>query len=148
MADPPQEPENRTAVAPGVLLPDAALSFTFSRSSGPGGQNVNKVNTRATLTVQLSALAKVLPYGAMRRLEVVAPRYLTGDAMQISSGESRSQIANRRACLDRLREVLIEAMRKPKIRKATKPSARSNQRRLDAKKQRGQIKASRRKQGD
>ncbi|MEM9347480.1 MAG: alternative ribosome rescue aminoacyl-tRNA hydrolase ArfB [Planctomycetota bacterium] len=137
-----------TQVAPGVDLPDAALSFTFSRSSGPGGQNVNKVNSRATLTVSLDALRAALPPYAVHRLKVVASRYLTQECLQISASDSRSQLTNRRVCLQRLREVLIEAMRRPKIRKKTKPSARANQRRLDAKKRRGQVKASRRSASD
>ena len=134
---------NTTPIAPGIDLPEAALSFTFSRSSGPGGQNVNKVNTKATLTVKLDDLNGVLPPYAMRRLAVVASRYLTQEALQISAGDSRSQIANRRACLQRLREVVVEAMRRPKVRKKTKPSARAVQRRLDAKKHRSQVKARR-----
>ena len=138
------EPEsNTTPVAPGIDLPEAALSFTFSRSSGPGGQNVNKVNSKATLTVPLDALREALPPYGLRRLEIVAPRYLTQDGLQISASESRSQITNRRACLQRLREVLIEAMRRPKVRRKTKPSARSVQRRLDAKRHRSRIKARR-----
>lgn len=134
---------NTTTVAPGVELPDAALSFTFSRSSGPGGQNVNKVNTRATLTVSVSALRAVMPPYAIRRLKVVASRYVTQEGLQISVGDSRSQIANRKECVERLRGVLVEAMRRPKVRKATKPSARARQRRLDAKKHRSRIKAKR-----
>jgi ribosome-associated protein len=134
---------NTTSVAPGVDLPDAALSFTFSRSSGPGGQNVNKVNSRATLTVPVDALREAMPPYALRRLKTVASRYVTQEGLQISAGDSRSQIANRKACLDRLREVVVEAMRRPKIRKKTKPSARARQRRLDAKKHRSKIKARR-----
>ena len=137
-----------TSVAPGVDLPEAALSFTFSRSSGPGGQNVNKVNSRATLTVPLDALHSALPPYAMHRLELVGSRYLTQEGLQISASESRSQITNRRVCMQRLREVLIEAMRRPKVRKKTKPSARAVQRRLDAKKHRSKLKAMRRSRGD
>lgn len=137
-----------TSVAPGVDLPEAALSFTFSRSSGPGGQNVNKVNSKATLTVPLDALQGVLPPYAIHRLEIVGSRYLTQEGLQISASESRSQLTNRRVCLQRLREVLVEAMRRPKIRKKTKPSARAVQRRLDAKKHRSKLKATRRSRGD
>lgn len=134
----------KTILAPGVQLPDAQLSFTFSRSGGPGGQNVNKVNTKATLTVSRLALSKALPPYAMRRLETVASRYLSEDALQISADDSRSQLANRRACMDRLREVIVQAMHRPKVRRPTRPSRRANQRRIDAKKHRGQIKANRR----
>jgi len=135
-------------VAPGIELPAAALSFSFSRSGGPGGQNVNKVNSRATLTVSIADLSAVLPAHAVRRLETVASHYLTADGLQISAGGSRSQIANRRACIERLRVVLVEAMRRPKVRKKTKPSARAVQRRLDAKKHRSRIKSMRRSNGE
>ncbi|MFK7790045.1 MAG: alternative ribosome rescue aminoacyl-tRNA hydrolase ArfB [Phycisphaeraceae bacterium] len=134
---------NTTQIAPGIDLPDASLSFTFSRSSGPGGQNVNKVNSRATLTVPVSALREVLPPDAIPRLKVIASRYVTQEGLQISASDSRSQITNRRACLDRLREVVVESLIRPKPRKKTKPSKRAKQRRLDAKKHRSKIKARR-----
>ncbi|MGB0767531.1 MAG: alternative ribosome rescue aminoacyl-tRNA hydrolase ArfB [Phycisphaeraceae bacterium] len=140
----PSPPPNSTQIAPGVYLPDAALSFTFSRSGGPGGQNVNKVNSRATLDVSAETLRDVLPAYAMRRLKIVAARYVTQDGLQISAADSRSQTANRKACLDRLREAVVESLARPKIRKKTKPSARARQRRLDAKKHRSKIKTSRR----
>jgi ribosome-associated protein len=138
-----EAPNNKTQVAPGIEIPDAKLSFSFSRSGGPGGQNVNKVNTRATLTISDATLRRALPPYAVHRLETVAKRYLTDDGLQISAGESRSQIANRKACLDRLREVLVLALQRPKRRKPTKPSARARQRRLDAKKHRGKLKSNR-----
>lgn len=130
-------------IAPGVVLPGSALRFTFSRSGGPGGQNVNKVNTRATLAVSMDDLAQVLPAHALARMDVVAGRYRVNEGLQFHAADSRSQIANRKACIAKLREVLIAAMRRPKVRRATRPSARAKQRRLDAKKQRGQIKAHR-----
>jgi len=140
-------PSSAVEVAPGVYLPEAALSFSFSKSSGPGGQNVNKVNTRATLTVSMQALGEALPGYAMRRLDVVAGRYLTQQGLQLSAEDSRSQHANRRACMERLRETLVEALRRPRVRKPTKPSAGSVRRRLDAKKRRGKIKQNRRGKG-
>lgn len=143
----PEPANNMVQAAPGVFLPEAALSFTFSRSGGPGGQNVNKVNTKATLTVPMEALRMALPVYAQRRLGQVASHYLVAEGLQISAAESRSQIANRRACMQKLREVLVEAMRRPKVRKKTKPSARAVQRRLDAKKHRSKIKQSRRSSG-
>lgn len=139
---------NMMRLPSGIVLDDAALQFTFSRSGGPGGQNVNKVNTKATLSVSVGALRAALPAYAVHRLEVVAARYVTREGLQISAGDSRSQIANRRACLERLREVLIEALRRPKRRKPTKPSARAVQRRIDAKKHRSRIKSTRRSRGD
>ena len=139
---------NTTQVAPGIDLPESALSFTFSRSSGPGGQNVNKVNSRATLSVPVRALREAMLPDAVQRLKTIASRYVTQEGLQISASDSRSQIANRRACMDRLREVLIAAMRRPKVRKKTKPSKRAQQRRLDAKKHRSKVKARRSGEGD
>ncbi|MEM1353708.1 MAG: alternative ribosome rescue aminoacyl-tRNA hydrolase ArfB [Planctomycetota bacterium] len=127
-------------IAPGVVLKASKLSFTFSRAGGPGGQNVNKLNTRATLTVYHKDLAQVLPVYALTRLASVAGSATTAEGLQFTAADSRSQLANRKACLDKLRVVLVEAMRRPKIRRKTKPSKRAVQQRLDAKKQRGQVK--------
>lgn len=135
---------NLVQLAPGVALPGSALRFTFARSGGPGGQNVNKVNTKATLSIALADLDAVLPAHASARLREVAARMLTDDAIQVSDGSSRSQLSNRRACLDKLRGVLLEAMHRPRVRRKTRPSARARQRRLDNKKRRGMLKKDRR----
>jgi len=136
---------NDVEIAPGIYLPESMLRFTFARGSGPGGQNVNKVNTRATLTVQLDDLATVLPADALERLRQQAGSRLAQDPPRliIVSGESRSQLANRRACIERLRELIVQALRKPRLRRKTRPSRRSVQRRLDVKKQRGRLKQQR-----
>ena len=151
-ASPPPPPSDGTdtlSVAPGRVLPTAALRFTFSRASGPGGQNVNKVNTRATLTVGFADLETVLPRHAIERLPRVASHYVAADPdrLVIHAGDARSQRANRKACLDRLRRVLLLALHRPPVRRATAPSRRAVQRRLTAKKQRGEIKKSRGRPG-
>ena len=131
-------------VAPGVKLPRSALGLSFSRASGPGGQHVNKANTRVTLTVQLAALRQVMGVEAYQRLERLAGRYLAGEHLAISAGHSRSQLANRRACFARLRALLVEASHRPRARKATRPTRASVRRRLDAKRARAARKAERR----
>jgi len=138
---------DRVDVAPGIALPQAALGWSFARGGGPGGQNVNKVATKATLTVTLADLAEHLPADAVTRLKAQAGSAVVGEgggaAVQVSSAASRSQWANRKHCLEKLRELLVHAMRKPKRRRPTRPSRRSIQRRLDAKKRRGEIKRTR-----
>jgi ribosome-associated protein len=129
-----------TAVAPGVVVPDSALQFTFSRSGGPGGQNVNKTNTHATLSVPLDALAAAMPPAAFGRLKQQAGRYLATDRLVIHCQETRSQHRNRQICLERLRTVLVQALVRPRVRRATRPSRGAVQRRLDAKKRRSKVK--------
>lgn len=141
-----EAPDNRVSIAPSVLLPESALRFTFSRSGGPGGQNVNKLNTKATLSVEITELAQVLPEWALQRLVIHAGSRLAGDAdrIQITDSSSRSQHANRQACLAKLRLMILEAMNRPKRRRPTKPGRAAIQRRLDAKKHRSRLKSNRR----
>ncbi len=143
-------PDNRIPIAPGVLLAESALRFTFSRSGGPGGQNVNKLSTKAMLTVNVQDLAEVLPPWALRRLLIHAGSRLAGDGERliITDSSSRSQHANRRACIVKLRMMVVEAMNRPKRRRPTKPSRGSIQRRLDAKRHRSKRKSERREPTD
>lgn len=141
-----EAPDNRIPIAPGVLLPESALAFTFSRSGGPGGQNVNKLNTKATLTVETADLAEAMPPWALKRLLIHAGTRLAGDAdrLVIHDSSSRSQTSNKQACLAKLRLMIVEAMNRPKRRRPTKPSRGAIQRRLDTKKHRAKIKDKRR----
>ncbi len=142
-----EEPNNQFAIAPGLWLPESALRFSFARSSGPGGQNVNKLNTKAILDVDVSDLSAVLPEWAIKRLLIHAGSRLSADSerIQITDSTSRSQHANRKACLAKLRQMIIEAMNRPKRRRPTKPSRAAIQRRLDNKRHRSETKSFRRK---
>jgi ribosome-associated protein len=133
-------------LAPRVVVPESAVEFTFSRSSGPGGQNVNKLSTKATLRVPMSAIEeRIGPTNAQRLRLLLGPARLTADHdVLISSDESRSQHANKQACLDRLRALLIEATRPRRVRHKTKPSRGAKERRLEYKNQRGANKRARR----
>jgi ribosome-associated protein len=120
------------------------MRFQFARSSGPGGQNVNKLNTKAELWVSISAL-RGISSDSMGRLMLLAGRRLTRQGeIHLTAEASRSQEANRQAVLDRLRELLIAAMHRPRPRRKTRPSRASRQKRLNAKKHRGKIKSGRR----
>ena len=130
-------------LAPGVRVPESSLRWQFARSSGPGGQNVNKVNTKAELWVPLDSLA--LSERAMGRLRMLAGRRLTGGGeIHVAADSERTQEANREAVLERLRELLVAAMHEPKRRRKTRPTRASQQRRLESKRRRSQVKARRR----
>jgi len=145
---PAPPPPPGVEVAPRVFVPEAALRFQFARSSGPGGQNVNKVNTKAELWVPLTALTD-LHEDALARLRDMAGRRLTkAGEIHIVAETERTQESNRAAVLERLRVLLVAAMHRPKARRKTKPSRASRQRRLDAKKHRGDVKAKRRARAD
>ena len=134
---------NTFELAPGIVVPATALSFTFMRSSGPGGQNVNKVESKARLSVRLADLGYYMPNPVASRLERIAARYLNSGCIVIESQSERSQLDNRRVCIERLAELVRRAQRPPKKRKPTRPTRASKERRIKAKKQRGEIKAKR-----
>jgi ribosome-associated protein len=129
---------------PGVRIPESAMRFQYARSGGPGGQNVNKVNTKAELWVPLAAIVG-LSERAAGRLKTMAGRRLTaaGD-IHITSETERTQEGNRTAVLDRLRALLAAAVHEPKHRRKTKPSRASKRRRLESKKRKSEIKSGRR----
>ncbi len=131
-------------VTASVLIPTAELSWRFSRSSGPGGQNVNSTDTRVELVFPLVA-STAFPAGLKARaLARLAGRLVAGSVV-IAASEHRSQWRNRIAAQRRLVELLREAIAPPApARRLTKPSRGSVERRLATKKQRGAIKGQRR----
>lgn len=135
---------NESELAPGVTALPSALHWQFARSSGPGGQNVNKVNTKAELWLAVTRLTGLSDRAAARLRKMAGKRLTASDEIHIAADTERSQEANRSAALQRLRELLIEAMHEPKPRRKTKPSRASKQRRLDSKRRRAEIKAHRR----
>ena len=139
-------PPGGIELAPGVFAPPGAVRVQFARGSGPGGQNVNKVNTKAEIWVDVSQL-RGLTFGAVGRLKALAGSRLTVEGMiHLSSDESRSQEGNRAEVMRRLREMIIEARPEPKRRRKTKPSHGSKLRRLESKRRTSEIKAGRRAQ--
>lgn len=119
----------------GHVIPDSDLTWRFSRASGPGGQHVNTTDTRVQLVFDLAG-SDALPERLKQRLVA-----RLGDEVVVVASEHRSQLRNRRAAEDRLADVLEEAMRPPPPpRVPTKPSKRSQQRRINEKKRRGETK--------
>jgi len=117
--------------------------WEFSRSGGPGGQNVNKVNTRATLRVGIDRLP--VDDASKERVREKLSNRITGEGeLLIHASEGRSQSANRRAAVNRAASLLSAALRRQKRRKPTRPSKGAKERRIDAKKLRGRQKQNRR----
>jgi ribosome-associated protein len=143
-------------IAPGVRVPAAALRFAFARSSGPGGQNVNKLETKAELRVEIEALP--ISGRAKSRLRHAVGDRVVGTEMHttedgrthprggeliLTAQEHRSQSQNKSACLEKLRDLLVRALAEPKVRRKTRPSRGSIERRIEGKKRRSDIKRGR-----
>jgi ribosome-associated protein len=135
--------DSQIELAPGVVVPSAMLRFQFARSSGPGGQNVNKRSTRVSLVVQMHDLRQRMPADAVRRVQRLAGHQFLGDRLMISADSTRYQAQNRQICIDKLRQLISKAMVKPKKRKRTRPTRASKERRIENKKRRGERKRQR-----
>jgi ribosome-associated protein len=130
-------------VTPDVSIPDEEFEWKFIRSSGPGGQNVNKVASAVQLRFLLP-LNTSLPVAARNRLRRLAGQKLIDDgSILINARSERSQEQNRRDALERLAELIRAALIEPKIRKKTRPTRASKERRIESKKRRGTTKQGR-----
>ena len=134
-------------ISPEIAILDEELEWKFIRSSGPGGQNVNKVSS----AVQLRFLLPVntsLPVAARNRLRRLAGQKLIDDgSILLSARSERSQEQNRRAALERLAQLIRAALVEPKIRKKTRPTRASKERRIESKKRRASTKRQRGRSG-
>ena len=130
-------------VSAAVVIPAAELQWRFSRSSGPGGQNVNKVETAVELGFDLEGTGAIGPFQKQRLLERLGSRCVAG-CLRVAVSEQRSQYLNRQLAMQRLGDLLREGLKPPpKLRKPTKPTRGAVKRRVDAKKQKSQVKQAR-----
>lgn len=121
-------------------IADDELTLKTSRSSGPGGQNVNKLNTRVTVLFDVSASPSLSEDQKRRIAGRLSTRMDRHGVLHVVSQKHRSQEANRREAVERLRQLLREALTPVPVRRKTRVPAAARQRRLDEKRQRGNLK--------
>jgi ribosome-associated protein len=129
-----------TRITPEALEGAKEVQWEFYRAQGPGGQNVNKVSTAVRLRFDLRK-SRVLPQGVKERLARLAGRRLTDAGVLLIEAQAfRTQERNRQEAIARLMDMIWRAEETPRARRATKPTAGSRERRLDAKARRGTVK--------
>lgn len=128
-----------------IRIPLSEFEYRFTRSSGPGGQNVNKLNTKVTLTWRY-AQSESLSEEVKSRIAEQQKRRITAEGdLAVTSQRYRYQSRNVDDCLEKLRVILQKAARPPKVRRPTRPTAASKQKRIQAKVERSRRKQLRRK---
>ena len=127
-----------------LVIPSRELKWRFSRSSGPGGQKVNKTNTRVEIIFNIEE-SKVLNDYQKKVLTKKLKTTLVNNCICIAVQEERNQLLNRQIAIARISSLIRNSLKKnfTKVRKATKPSKASQNRRLDSKKKRGELKRNR-----
>ncbi len=129
----------------GVAVPLSDLRFEFSRASGPGGQNVNKVNSRVTLRFDLTNDGQMSAPVRRRLLEKLAARLTREGEIVIHASEHREQGRNKQVAIERLLAMMVQALKIEKRRRRTRPSRGARERRIQAGKRRGALKKTRKK---
>jgi ribosome-associated protein len=134
-------------VNPRICIPLEEIDWSYARSGGPGGQNVNKVASKAVLRWPVTTSPSVPGDVRARFLQKFHTRITTEGDLVMASQEYRDQERNRQACLDRLVAMLLAVANPPTPRKATRPTRGSKVRRVEAKKRTSKTKSNRRRPG-
>lgn len=127
-----------------IRIPENEFTITFARSSGAGGQNVNKTSTKVIIHWPVGKSSVLTEEEKGRVREKLANRLNNNDELVVMSEEERSQPQNRELAIARLQSLVAQALRIPKKRRLTRPTKASKLRRIESKKQRSQIKEKRR----
>ena len=129
-----------------LVIPSTEIKWRFSRSSGPGGQNVNKIESRVEIIFNLED-SKVLNDNQKAILKFNLKNKLVNNSLCLAVQEHRNQLLNRQLALIKFSSIIRDALNKPsKLRKSTKPTKASQQKRIKFKKKRGELKKSRQKE--
>ena len=130
-------------ITPRLVIPSSELKWRFSRSSGPGGQNINKTNTRVEIIFNVRESKALNDYQKLVITKKLKSK-LVNNCICIAVQDQRNQLINRKLAIIRIESLIRNSLKNPsKIRKATKPSIASQKRRLDSKKKRGELKKNR-----
>jgi len=127
-------------VTPEVAIPVAELEFRASRSSGPGGQGVNTTDSRVELRFDLAGSPSLSDEAKELALRRLGPRLDSGGVLRVVAQAQRSQLANRRAAVERFAELLAAALATPRARRPTRPTRASTARRVESKRRRSATK--------
>jgi len=129
-----------------LVIPSKEIKWRFSRSSGPGGQNVNKIESRVEIIFNLED-SKVLDDYQKEILKINLKNKLVNNSFCLAVQEHRNQLLNRQLALMKFSSIIKDALNEPtKLRKSTKPTKSSQKKRIEVKKKRGELKKSRQKE--